>query len=518
MLRYYIETKSVIPPESEDGNIEYKQRLDLKSLTKIKKMTSQMLWRLNEGKIINGRAEAHYFLGIDDNGAIANIDENIINDSINVLDVVAKKCHSEIHKIDKIKINDCCVAEIIIFKKKDGDFIKESRVCILGESGHGKTTLVSCLAFGQNDNGNGSGRALILKHEHEQNSGITSSLKHDIVGIKNGSIINYKTNIASSWENVVINSNKLIAITDTPGLSRFYKTTLYAIFSLKPHFNIIVVSPSDLIDNTPTELINNIKLSLSLNIPFILVFNKCDIVPVNKNILKMLNINESLKLTEYTDTFVFSKCLIPYVSVSCVNNVGMNMLISLIDRYSDVFNNKLKLHCDDVIFSVHHAYIVPDRGNILYGLLNYGKISINDEYYVGPIENQYQKIRVRSIHKKQIDSKHIFSDETASLELANNIYPIKNYNNLLILNESSLNKIKLSNKCNIEILENNNFLKIGAQYTVVFENVVEPIVVIGIETKLICIEFLKKDLKPIRSSICAIIDNKNELLIGKIMI
>ena len=39
-----------LKPEIEEGNVEYKLRLDLKTPQLIKKLTSQMLWRLNEGK------------------------------------------------------------------------------------------------------------------------------------------------------------------------------------------------------------------------------------------------------------------------------------------------------------------------------------------------------------------------------------------------------------------------------------------------------------------------------------
>ena len=65
--------KSGLIEEDDNGNIEYKWKLDSKNELTLKKLTSQLLWRLNEGKEMYGIYEAHYILGVFDNGNLGNL-------------------------------------------------------------------------------------------------------------------------------------------------------------------------------------------------------------------------------------------------------------------------------------------------------------------------------------------------------------------------------------------------------------------------------------------------------------
>ena len=62
-------------PEEDDGNIEYKLRLDMKDTDGCSKLKTQMLWRVNRGFEKNGKYEAQYVLGIYDNGDIGKFTE-----------------------------------------------------------------------------------------------------------------------------------------------------------------------------------------------------------------------------------------------------------------------------------------------------------------------------------------------------------------------------------------------------------------------------------------------------------
>ena len=91
----YLVNNNALIPENPEGNIEYKLRLDLKQEQNIKKTASQMKWRLSEGyhqnyplefdfmnttnKNIN---EAHYVIGVYDNGKLGNLNKDIININI----------------------------------------------------------------------------------------------------------------------------------------------------------------------------------------------------------------------------------------------------------------------------------------------------------------------------------------------------------------------------------------------------------------------------------------------------
>lgn len=534
MLRSYIQTNTKIPCEIEEGYIEYKQRLDHKDRNKIKKMASQMLWRLNEGKSCTGKTQAYYFLGIKDNGEIGNMEEKIIDASIEVLQEVSQKCQAEILSIDKIFIDNYCIAEVIVCKRAYGNFVKESRVCFLGLSGHGKTTIISHLTFNQLDNGNGLARSLIFKHIHEQNTGITSSIKHDIIGISNKkNIINYKYGTYCNWENIVLNSEKLIALTDLPGMNKFYRTTLYGIFSLRPHFNIIVISPfecqHDYELNIANEIINNIKICVFLNIPFFIVFTKSDLyIPDDEFISKINSIvnifSQKRNLYRFVNKIDDDIYNIPYVFVSSISGDGFNNLIQLLDLYSEQINNKNKKSVNDIIkensdveFTIHDSYIIPDRGNVLYGILNSGKININDIYYLGPINQKFYPVTISNIHKKQIDSKNIYPDESASIEvkIQNGIELTKNI--YIVQTEE---QICMQNNLNILLLEdNNNFIKLGSLYTIIYENVVETILVDSINENNVTVSFLKRQCKPVKhNNICVLKETfNNNLIVGKII-
>lgn len=57
-----------LPPEDDNGNTEYKLKLCGLSMYKVKKRTTQMAFRLTEGK-----GEAFYEVGVHDNGELIGI-------------------------------------------------------------------------------------------------------------------------------------------------------------------------------------------------------------------------------------------------------------------------------------------------------------------------------------------------------------------------------------------------------------------------------------------------------------
>ena len=85
-------------PEVDEGNIEYKWRLDKKDVIGLKKLTSQMLWRLNEGYDITNNYEAHYLLGVYDSGDLGGLTEIELLDTKTIFESVLTKAKAEIVK------------------------------------------------------------------------------------------------------------------------------------------------------------------------------------------------------------------------------------------------------------------------------------------------------------------------------------------------------------------------------------------------------------------------------------
>lgn len=69
-----------LPPEVEQGNVEYKLKLIDPSPTRFEHLVTQMKWRLQEGL-----GEAIYQIGVEDNGSLSGLSEDEINKSIETL-------------------------------------------------------------------------------------------------------------------------------------------------------------------------------------------------------------------------------------------------------------------------------------------------------------------------------------------------------------------------------------------------------------------------------------------------
>ena len=69
-----------MPPEDDDGPIEYKLKLCGLDTNKVIKRTTQMAFRLTEG-----RGEAFYEIGVHDNGQVVGIEQEEIFETMLVL-------------------------------------------------------------------------------------------------------------------------------------------------------------------------------------------------------------------------------------------------------------------------------------------------------------------------------------------------------------------------------------------------------------------------------------------------
>jgi hypothetical protein len=89
--------------EIEEGNFEYKRFFQNITLDKLVHLTAQMNWRINEG---NG--EAHYYLGICDNGTICkDLTQDRLDYSLDVIKAMVEGCNAYIEStiIHRIEID-----------------------------------------------------------------------------------------------------------------------------------------------------------------------------------------------------------------------------------------------------------------------------------------------------------------------------------------------------------------------------------------------------------------------------
>lgn len=178
------------------------------------------------------------------------------------------------------------------------------RVTLLGASAAGKSSLLGTLTTSVLDNGRGKSRLSLLKHRHEIASGITSSVAQELLGYQTfqpdaPAVINYATGDVSSWPDVHNLADRLVFLSDSPGLPRYAKSTFRALISWDPTWVMLCIPANAQLDAnlavtkvpTPGRVSNgeftsaldtdlslaHLELCLKLNRPLIVVITKMDL-------------------------------------------------------------------------------------------------------------------------------------------------------------------------------------------------------------------------------------------------
>ncbi len=408
---------SILPPEIEEGNIEYKRRFDCYNGPKLNKLKSQLLWRINEGRRVNGIAEAIYYIGIDDDGTIAGLTD--IDTSLTTFHTFVNNADAEIYT-EHIKYTPTGIyAKIHVRKTSSEPEQREVRVAFLGASGSGKSTLISVLTHGYPDDTNGSARQSVLRYEHELRTGLTSSINYEILGYKNGKINNYNTGFFSSWESITKSSNKILTLIDLPGASKYLKTTIFGLVAHRPDFVYIVLNGS--IEQDFDDTLRQISLCNKLEIPYAFIITHSD-VP------EKITIDPQEHLLQ-------SKCL---------NTTMLHISSVTLDGYDKLheINNSLDactIHSQDIgepEFMINDVIHIPDVGTVVIGILNSGTIKVNQKLHIGPHHDALYDAIIVSIHRKQVPCHKLHAGEAASLV-------IKHENHLTVTKHQMIINAKL---------------------------------------------------------------------------
>lgn len=475
--------------ESEEDNVEYKLRLDTKTNLGKKRLLSQLNYRLDVGKTLYGKKEAHYVLGICDDGSLGKLNEQEIDDSFSVLSEIINKADAIITHIDKKKFGDFFLIYVIV-QKIETYRINELNVAFVGGSQHGKTTTVSHLVYGQYDDGNGYARKLVFKHEHEKMSGITSSIKKEIVGLRKGKLVNYSIGITTGWQDIVEMSDKIINLIDLPGNMKYFRSIFFGLSTYQIDGLIIVVDITKL-DNININEIMFYKLyaeTFGISYTFLVVND--------------LNTNDR---TNYTNEFNFlEKSNVIYFSN--LSNFGYDEIISFLDRVeSKKFKNNMDQY--EPLFCVMETYYVPDAGTIFSGIMTMGSLSLNDNVLLTNGQTYY-KTKIKSIHRKQIDSATLYTNETGAIQLDFDGTALPEVNKHMIITTNELQTYDHFEFESLNKLQNEGLLKPGQKCVMFVDNVITNVhiklcddkIKIQSENKIVvpslnkhCVAFLKSD-------------------------
>lgn len=254
------------------------------------------------------------------------------------------------------------------------------------------STLTGILTKDVLDNGRGSARSLILKHPHEQKTGRTSCVAQHFL------------------REINVDSEKVINLVDLAGHEKYLKTTISGITKCLVDYTGLIIGANMGVLRMTME---HLTVIMGLNIPAFIVITKIDIAPKNvyentiKNIEKQMEKYKKRKklvfvenmdqlvilLKNYDSTF---KEIVPVFSISSVTGENVDTLRFFINNVPSyrVYDSDNK----DIDFVVESRFTLNGIGLVVSGIVKVGKISRGDNLYLGPIEGEFKKIAIKSIH------------------------------------------------------------------------------------------------------------------------
>lgn len=490
------EAQPNLPAEVETGNIEYKRHLHINPADhfRLTKLTTQMMYRLNQGFEINKIFHAVYYIGVEDDGKISGQNVEQVGRSIKTLSTMIENCEAEVSETALYKTEKGCYAKVNIIKTCQEVKKEEFHIGFLGPSASGKSTLIGVLSHGFLDNGNGSARSSVLRFDHEKKIGTTSSIKQEFIGYKGGQRLDQKANPIGSRYNLVKNSDRLITLVDLPGSIDYLKTILYG---LTAHNLDLIFLVFDSNKTDPKEVKFFGDLCQDLGVPIAVILTKIDLNRLSPEI-----IFEQLQ----TD--------VPVFQISSSTGEGFLELHQFLGEYS--FPVKPLLD-HGTLFLIHQVYYVPDVGTVVAGEVRSGKLSVGDKLLVGPYQTSFHGVKILSIHTKQVPCKSLDVGQYGSCLIEYDPALMIN-KHLSIISEDSLDLFVSSFTIQIHIVHHDLF-RIGQNLIINTNNVKDKVVIIDIiqdkETINLRVIFEKDHIKLIESGQIVILRVNEIIIVGR---
>ncbi|XP_061913581.1 GTP-binding protein 2-like [Entelurus aequoreus] len=421
-----------LPPEAEEGNIEYKLKLVEPTQSRLEHLVTQMKWRLQEG-----RGEAVYQIGVEDNGMLVGLSEDDMRASLTTLHKMAEKVGADMtilrhSEVDYDADQPHTIAEVLIRKVPDDQQFLDLRVAVLGNVDSGKSTLLGVLTQGELDNGRGRARLNLFRHLHEIQSGRTSSISFEILGFNSkGEVVNYSE--SRTAEEICESASKMITFMDLAGHHKYLKTTIFGLTSYCPDFAMLVVSANTGIVGTTWE---HLGFALALKVPIFIVISKVDLcarcivertVRQLERVLKQPGCNKVPMLIANTDDavaaaqqFAQSPNITPVFTVSSVSGENLDLLKVFFNIIPPLSNSKEQEELMQQLteFQVDEIYTVPEVGTVVGGTLYSGICREGDHLVVGPTDSgHFHKLTVGSIQRNRSACRVLRAGQAATLAL-----------------------------------------------------------------------------------------------------
>ncbi|KAF7710928.1 GTP-binding protein 2 [Silurus meridionalis] len=421
-----------LPPEVEEGNIEYKLKLVNPTQYRFEHLATQMKWRLQEG-----RGEAVYQIGVEDNGMLVGLSEEEMRASLRTLHMMAEKVGADItvlreREVDYDSEEPQRIAEVLVRKVPDDQQFLDLRVAVLGNVDSGKSTLLGVLTQGELDNGRGRARLNLFRHLHEIQTGRTSSISFEILGFNSkGDAVNYSE--SRTVEEICESASKMITFIDLAGHHKYLKTTIFGLTSYCPDFAMLVVSANTGIVGTTRE---HLGLAMALKVPIFIVVSKVDLctkATVERTIRQLervlkqpgcnkipLVVNSKDDAVTSAQQFAQSPSITPIFMLSSVSGENLDLLMVFFNILPPLSNSKEQEELMQQLteFQVDEIYTVPEVGTVVGGTLYSGICREGEQLVVGPMDDgQFCNLTVCSIQRNRSACRVLRAGQAATLAL-----------------------------------------------------------------------------------------------------
>ena len=134
---------------------------------------------------------------------------------------------------------------------------EQIRISLTGGTTSGKSSLVGTLSTSALDSGRGKTRLNLLKHRHEIESGVTSSVAPELIGYCSNvhnetgglptTVVNYGLGNVSSWNDIhdAAEGERLVFLVDSAGHPRYRRTTVRGLVSWAPHWALCCIAADE---------------------------------------------------------------------------------------------------------------------------------------------------------------------------------------------------------------------------------------------------------------------------------
>lgn len=314
------------------------------------------------------------------------------------------------------------------------DFV-EIRVACVGNVDAGKSTTLGVLTRGGLDDGRGKARVNLFRHKHEMETGRTSSVGMELLGLTAKG--EHVTTAAGSkeegrklsWEELCARSAKIVNFIDLAGHERYLRTTIGGLTANIPEYGMLMVGANAGLIGMSKE---HLGVALALSIPVFITITKIDMCPPQILEATIKQLTKVLKSPGCRKTPVFVESMEQVVD--CAARLGSERIcpifqisnvtghhVDLLRAFLNILPQSGLTKFDPSLpfeLQISDIFSVPFVGTVVSGVLTSGSVKVGDNLLIGPDSlGQFIQTSVRSIQRKRVNVESAIAGQSASFAL-----------------------------------------------------------------------------------------------------